>query len=469
MPLSLLFSSRLVLIDLLNNWFELNEVALLDASVCNKIARCLFLNCLESGIVVLNEAFNPSNIPDKQAMIKSGEQYSEVFSRLPFPKQQQLLRWIRLRKISFRSIVVSGGYNSKTFWKDMFSISELKSSTIIVQHFTEEDHSYDELANYINRSKKLLNLTLLSCLNMHDAQFMDIEVTILKKLEQFICEKSPLRDHAISYLADHCRTLKSFIYKSHENRSLKDTTVSLLFSRCKVLSNVFIDVRHFSDHILENVPPSMKEMQINVTVIDSCQTSVAAVNNILNKCKKLTSLKVYELGGPTRNRRFKCVFVLSRNIEANFITRLIVASNCRWNTKQDLIELIKICSNILGSLSLRGFTFLDWELLSLISLLNSNLQKFLLTRCGNNYNENDLCSLLRCCPKLSLLKLFDCPPQLFSSNKFITEFSGVGIYLIKLNVGRLREQWTNVEGLSNISYEEDDDSDVECIFVNNFI
>jgi hypothetical protein len=467
---NLLFSSRLVLIELLNNWFELHEIALLDVSVCNKIARSLFSNCLESGIVVLNEAFNSTKLQDKQALIKSGKQYSSECLRLSFTKKKQMSYWILLRNISFRSIVVSGSYDSTTFWKEMFSISEKKSSTIIVQYFTEEYHSYDELANYINRSKNLLNLTLHSCLNMHDAQFMDINVPILRKLEQFICEKSPLRDHAVLYLADHCRNLQTFVYKAHENRSLKDTTVNLLFSCCKVLSNVFLDVRHFSDHILQDVPLTMKEMQINVTVINSCQTSVAAINNTLNRCKKLTWLRIYQLGGPKRNLALRIVFIILRNVEEKLITRLNVTSNCRWNTKQDLINLLKNCSNNCGNVSLKDFTFIDCELLSLISSLNSNMKKFWLTKCGHDYNENDLYTLLKCCPNLSLIKLKDCPSRVFTVNKFTTEFSEVEIHLTKLTAGRINEQWTNIDkNLINIGHVEDDDSDVECMYVDDLI
>jgi hypothetical protein len=467
---NLLFSSRLVLIELLNNWFELHEIALLDVSVCNKIARSLFSNCLESGIVVLNEAFNSTKLQDKQALIKSGKQYSSDRLRLCFTKTKQMSYWIRLRKISFRSIVVHGSYDSTTFWEEMFSISEKKSSTIIVQYFSETDHSYDELAHYINRSKNLLNLTLHSCLNMHDAQFMDIEGPILRKLEQFICKESPLRDHAISYLADHCHNLQTFVYKAHENRSLKLTTVDLLFSRCKVLSNVYLDVRYLCDNTLRNVPLTMKEMQINVTVINSCQTSVAAINNTLNRCKNLTWLRIHQLGGPKRRLALRIVFIILRNVEEKHIIRLNVTSNCRWNTKQDLLELLKTCSNNCGNFSLKDFTFFDCELLSLISLLNRNMKKFWLTKCGYNYDENDLYTLLKCCPNLSLIKLMDCPPRVFTVNKFTTEFTEVEIHLTLQTAGSIPEQWTNFKDMINTRHvEDDDDTDYECMYVDNLI
>lgn len=469
---SLLLDSKFVLIHLISNWFELNEIAIFDTAMCSKSSRLLFLNCFESGLVILNTTFNMMKIADKQAMKNAGTKCSGTFMRLSISKQQEILFWILERKILFCSVVVFGGYTRKN-WQTLFNISSKSSTTITIKNFTTKDHSYDELAVYINRSKRLLNLNLVSCVNMHDVQLMDVDEIIFRNLQQFVAKQCSFRDHAINYLSQFSRTLLTFVYKSYKNRSLKEDTVINLLCNCTHLKSVDIDMRSISDFTLAKVGMFIEELIVVVTERHACHISTAAFTSTLNNCTELSKFKITEVDTNRLYAKNKCSFLLFRNCVAKTIKRLIVSNTGRYNDKHQLILLLESCSNITHCLCLKGFYFFDADILQSISLHNNMLERIWLTRCGHKYNADNLCWFLECCPQIRSVKLFDCPPFLFSVNKF-TEINRVEISLTKSTVGLLAEQWTNFNGLPQLSnptvsrfLEEEDDSEVEYCYLTH--
>ena len=164
----------------------------------------------------------------------------------------------------------------------------------------------------------------------------------------------------------------------------------------------------------------------------------------------------------------KCLFFILRDCVLNTVKRLIISNTCLNNDKHQLTKLIAACANISLSLCLKGFIFVDSVLLDKISSWNSKLQRIWLIRCGHSYTAENLYCFMKCCSQLKSAILYDCPPLLFSVNKF-TEISGLEIRLTKLAVGQIAEQWTNSNViLSDSAFtEEENDSEVDCMYIEN--
>jgi hypothetical protein len=134
------------------------------------------------------------------------------------------------------------------------------------------------------------------------------------------------------------------------------------------------------------------------------------------------------------------------------------------------MTLIEDCPNISHYLCLKGFNFLDPEVLDRMSSCNRTLQSLSLKRCGHNYTAENLLIFVKCCPQIARVNLFDCPPELLSVNDFTT-INEVDIWLTKLNDNQLAEQWTNFDGTPDVTSssaryfeEKDDDSHVACSY-----
>jgi hypothetical protein len=421
-------------------------------------------------MVILHTTFNITKIPDKQAMNKAGIHYSDIFIRLSFSKQQQLLIWIMERNISFNSVVVTGSHQPQ-IWQKVFLVCAKNCTTLTIQNFTEEDHSYDELAYYINRAERLSNLTLISCLNLHDAQLMDVGGHIWRNLQKFISRKCCFRDHATNYLTQFSHNLQIFVYKSSRgNLSLKEDSMIKLLTSCALLKCVDVDLRNISDNTLTKVGIFMEEFMAFLTERNCCQISISSLTSTINSCTGLSKFKVSESESFPKYFRNNCLFSLVRNCALKTVWKLTASNTSIFNDKYHLMALIEDCPNISHYLCLKGFDFLDPEVLDRMSSCNRTLQSLSLKRCGHNYTAENLLFFVKCCPQIARVNIFDCPPEFLSVNDF-TIINEVDIWLTKLNDSELAEQWTNFDGTPDVTSssdryfeEQDDDSDVECSY-----
>jgi hypothetical protein len=302
---------------------------------------------------------------------------------------------------------------------------------------------------------------------MHDAQLMDIKKNILRKLQQFVSKECPFRDHGIKYISEFSQTLQVFVYKAYKYRGLKEETVVYLLSTCKLLKSVDIDLRSLTNWTLREVGPLMEEMLLFVTNDNKCHIGIDCLVETFKRSTSLMKFRVVESGSTTRRyMNNKCLYLMSRDWIAKTVQRLVISNTSHHNIKDHLMELIAYCSNITHSLSLKGFSFVCCDTLHAISYYNCDLQRFWLTRCGHNYNPEDLSHFMECCSKLKSVKIFDCPHELFSANKF-TDNREVVICLTKLLAGASADQWTNLDGVANVSSvnayaEEEDSTETDC-------
>ncbi len=459
--LPMFLEAHYVFIKFLKSWFNLDDLTCLDTALCNKTLREQFLNIMSLELCCFNRTFDLNKVPNKQAMYLD-ERPNRRLIYLCDLQKQSLLNWMKIRFVSFKSVVIDGMSN----FRDVFEISKSHCVSLKIQSFCSKyTHVNLEFAKFLNHFKVLTSLQFESCAFLYDTDFMDIDSTVLERLKTISVVNCLLKDHACLYLARCCPGLQEFYFKPNHNIAsfvaLKESTLLKVLQSCIFLTSLDVDMISVSDLCLNQIGCRMVVMQINIIMGSHhhCNVGIKSFSSLIKRCDNLKLFRIRNIRPDENIVKQKCLFLLQRQ-DCKTILRLIVSENnmnreeyllqcgeINLNEEQDLFELAEVSANIVTSLTLKCIRFFTVQNLHKFAKQSPSLKQLWLIRCGHNCTVPSLMEFVDYCPRLEKINLFDCGQQVFTDNCF-TQITKIVLKLTLLDeFNTMSEQWTNEYGV----------------------